>query len=126
MNPYVDRDELAALVAPWLPGATVDEVTAETECGCYSEWTTDSTRFCVTFRAPRPTGERDGALSKLVSALEGIVRAWAQKKFEWRGCECCCGADHTDELGYVDVRVIPISDAVDPQATSTGKPSTRD
>ena len=113
------REELAALVAPWLPGAVVEDANAETSCGCYSEWTTESTRFYVTFRAPRPAGETTMKLSKLVGLLEGIVRPWAQAQFEWQGCECCCGEDNTDELGYLDVRVIPAKAA--PQLPSASE-----
>ena len=109
-----ERAALCALVAPWLPGATVDMLYVKDWCACYSEWTTDSPDYNVTFKAPRPAGESDRALSDIVRVLEGPVMQFAMAHHEFTGCSCCCGDDDDPDDKVYDhvrpslwVRIIP-------------------
>lgn len=95
-----DKAIIVAMVAPWLPGASVEEFDLEEECGCYSEWTQESPHLYVTLKAPRPAGESEIALSKIVTIVEKVVERWA-RTYDWRGCSCC------DGVPSIWARVIP-------------------
>lgn len=100
-----EKAALVALVAPWLPDAGVDSLSIEESCGCYSEWTTESPFYNVTFIAPRPHKETDRKLSDIVRAIEGPVMQFALQHHSFTGCWCCCGDDGDDpNKEYTDVR----------------------
>ena len=114
MTEQEEKDALVALVAPWLPNASIDSFSVEESCGCYSEWTTESPTYNVTFSAPRPAGESDRQLSDIVRVLEGVVMRFAEENHTFTGCRCCCGDPDTDE-GFDEntrpslwVRIIPV------------------
>lgn len=127
-----EKAALALLVAPWLPGASVDSLYIQESCGCYSEWTTDSPDYHVTFAAPRPVGESDRALSDVVRVIEGPVMQFALRNHTFHGCSCCCGNGESDDYDDSNirpslwVRIIPLRDAVDPHLRSEGKPPMRE
>lgn len=104
-----EKDALAALVRPWLPDAEVDSLYIETSCGCYSEWTTESPRYEVTFKAPRPSDESDRKLSDVVRVLEGPVMQFALAQHVFSGCSCCCEDGETENVRpSLWVRIIPL------------------
>lgn len=109
MTDQEERDALVALVTPWLPDATVDTLTIETSCGCYSEWTQEYCCYEVTFKAPRPVGETDRKLSDIVRVLEGPVTQFARQHHQFSGGSCCCGEDGDFDNPPVSiwVRIIP-------------------
>lgn len=121
MNEDEEKAALIALVAPWLPDATVDTLYIEERCGCYSEWTQEHPRYEVTFKAKRPTGETDRKLSDVVRAIEGLVTRFAHVNHNFSGCSGCCGEDGDLDNPPIScwVRIIPMRDAVDPAAGST-------
>ena len=83
--------EVVALVAPWLPDATVTEFDIQESCGCYSEWTQEPPYLHITLAAPRPGNDSDEALGKVIGLLEKIVEPWAERTFSFSGCESCAG-----------------------------------
>lgn len=104
-----EKAALCQLVASRLPGATVDELWIEESCGCYSEWTQEPPRYCVTFKAPWKRDE--DALAKLVTKLEKAVRKFAHANHAFSGGSCCQGDDYVDgdvAEPTLFVRVIPV------------------
>jgi hypothetical protein len=87
------KAQLCALVSPWLSEVSVISLEIQTSCQCYSEWTTDDPHFWVQFRARH---DDEKALSKIVSALEPLVKQWALANYSFSGCSCCQGEDAVD------------------------------
>lgn len=104
MTEQEEKDALAALVDPWLPGAIIETLYIQERCGCHSEWTTESPRYEVTFQAPRPTAESDRRLSNVVRVLEGLAMQFAMQHHKFSGCSCCCGDGDGDDGDTSDVR----------------------
>lgn len=96
-----EEKALGLLVSPWLPNATVTDLEIAEECGCYSEWTQDPCRYCVTFTAP--WAGTDEELSRLVAILEPFVEAFSETHHTFQEARSCCEGCITRW-----VRVIPI------------------
>jgi hypothetical protein len=95
-----DYGEMAALVAPWLPDARVEDLDIQLDCNCYSEWTQEPPRFYITFEAPWSKSEKE--LSKVVAVLDSLIRGWVISKYTFTGCSNCGGEPS------LWVRVIPL------------------
>ncbi len=104
------KEVLVAMVAPWLPNAEIEMLNISTDCGCYSEWTQEPPRFELVLRAPRPAGESDRALSRVVSIVESVIGPWAQRAWTWNGCESCGEEGKPRDYPSFYVRLIPIPD----------------
>ena len=88
------REDLLKEIQKVLPDAIYskqsymsDSISFSNECGCYSEYTTESCNFKVAVAGTLPESEADQV--KLDNKIESIVDSWANDNLSWSGCHCC-------------------------------------
>jgi hypothetical protein len=90
MTKREEMDALCAIVAPWLPGATIADTfdfELQDECGCYSEYTQEPCGYSVLFTAP--WDKSDDELARLITVIEPTIEAFAMRQHTFSGCGCC-------------------------------------